>query len=303
MNIVQDKFYYDLIENSRYADKTRDAMLRVIRTMKTEFYDGEVTIHFIIFAPDLFLDALRKYVSGTKGKLGNATISSVTQEQFPKTILMLINLSSELRNANQKIYDKWLEIQRIIREPRKIHEIEGNPNARQMSEYVPLAKLIELRDALPDDSREKWLLTLYTDLPPARPKDYYDLPLTCSQIDGNSYRIDTGEIYLKEYKTAKIYKTIIHKVPLRMHRAVCEAYNANNQRVLFAGFKTVEQYQLWARNALRKLTGNNSICLKTLRNIYLTDKIDNIPNSEKRSLASSMGHSVDQQKKYVWNIK
>jgi integrase len=70
-------------------------------------------------------------------------------------------------------------------------------------------------------------------------------------------------------------------------------------------YSTANAWNKWANRAIKLLTGNQQIQLRTLRHIYISHLLKNndLTRGERKKIAEKMGHTVDTQDKYKWNIE
>jgi hypothetical protein len=123
--------------------------------------------------------------------------------------------------------------------------------------------------------------------------------------DKNYYHIPSKQFIFQRYKTQKKYGKQVIDIPENLNNILTEYLKRHNG-------KTKTEYSLLVKYDGEVITTNNAITRilnkifhknigsSMLRHIFLTSKYENI-NEEKEKDAQAMGHSVDQQNKYVLN--
>ena len=150
-------------------------------------------------------------------------------------------------------------------------------------------EIITARDALPKDSVEYVLLSLYTMTPPRRSMDYL-MSVGKPQEEGNWY--DGTNFYFNSYKTKKTYNTQVVPVPTKL-KEVLDSY------LLKRPFKSADllikksgipyktrDIQMTLNKILKK-----KISSTMLRSIYLSGKYKDVMEDMKDD-ATSMGTSL-----------
>jgi hypothetical protein len=150
-------------------------------------------------------------------------------------------------------------------------------------------EIITARDALPKDSVEYVLLSLYTMTPPRRSLDYL-MSVGKPQEEGNWY--DGTNFYFNSYKTKKTYNTQVVPVPHEL-KEVLDSYllkrpfKSADLLIKKSGipFKT-RDIQMTLNKILKK-----KISSTMLRSIYLSGKYKDVMEDMKDD-ATSMGTSL-----------
>ena len=162
------------------------------------------------------------------------------------------------------------------------------------------------------------MLTLYTDIPPAR-SDYYNTKIykeTPKNPDKENYVIlakNKGEIVLNDYKTSKKYGQIRIDLPEELLRQIHLSLEKEPRSYLFQSERFKKPYielkdpsgsfNSWANKTLKKLF-NEDFTLTMLRHIYITRrdlKLEEMSGTERNKIAKIMGHRTEQQQRYLWH--
>jgi hypothetical protein len=171
--------------------------------------------------------------------------------------------------------------------------------------------VIKKRDELPHGDA-KLLLSMYTYLPPVR-ADYYEVkinpnPVPAAMTKANFILLgqNTGEIILRDFKTAAKYKEIKHVLPKPLFDEIKAAVAQNARPYLFVMPTDPTRpydrgaFSKWANKTL-KATFGLPMTLTTLRHLYVsTLDFNKTKASELEKIGNSMGHSIAMQKGYQW---
>lgn len=190
--------------------------------------------------------------------------------QYPEHSILL----QKYKDLVQPLYDEINSTEKVIQE-------------------VPIswAEVISKRDALPIGSLEHVVLSLYTELPPRRNKDYLEMKLNTDE--GNTY--DGKQFTFKDYKTAYFYgKQTAEPTPLLKKtinkylagRATGYLLERDGKRLGANGITYILNYYL-----------GKGIGSTELRHIYISHATGDM-NKAKAKIAKQMGHSVAMQNAY-----
>ena len=116
--------------------------------------------------------------------------------------------------------------------------------------------------------------------------------------------------YFNDFKTAKVYGRIEIPLPKELVNQIHMSLEKEPRDYLFVNkkgekYSTANAWNKWANRAIKLLTGNQQIQLRTLRHIYISHLLKNndLTRGERKKIAEKMGHTVDTQDKYKWNIE
>jgi integrase len=172
---------------------------------------------------------------------------------------------------------------------------------RQKGTAITWEDLMAARKANPDNL----LLGFYTYLPPVR-ADYNAVHLLkpTDPIPENSNYIVLGTDYkvvLQEFKTAKTYKTIEHRLPEPLKKILDKSLKEQPRKYLFTLESgepmTPNYFSAWAGRQLTKLIGKKTN-LTAIRHAFVHNLDYNGPLRDLKSITDSMGHSVERSMLY-----
>lgn len=222
---------------------------------------------------------------------------------------ILHNINKELEETRNKMnvkeknnYMKWEDILKIKEDlKKKVEHFEDN-KAISHRQFATLKKYV--------------VLSLYTDIPPRRNRDYQECYIVYGDKhmtpDRNYYDIKDNKFVFNQYKTSKTYgkqeidisdnRELVKTLNLwyKFHPLTKDRYTKNlNVRLLVnydgSPLKSVNSIT----RILYSIFGGKKIGSSMLRHIYLTDKYKD-EMGEMRRDAEMMGHSQSQQKEYVF---
>jgi hypothetical protein len=326
-----DEFYLSALDRTpTLKEATKNLYLKNIERTKNEIWtstDKEVidkTLYIILHNPEVYFHRLNLYAEKTKGRIsadkdGNKkSLGAHAKDNLTSAIVSLYIHNENFRNDHYSSYEKWTKGQNALRKPIQDKYLTNKPTERQSSAYVTYKKVIEKRNALEDGSPEKLLLTLYSDIPPAR-SDYYDTKIykeAPQNPDTGNYVIlekIKGEIVLNNYKTSKKYGQIRIDLPEELLRQLHLSLEKEPRTHLFQSERFKKPYtelkdpsgsfNSWANKTLKKIF-NEDFTLTMLRHIYITRrdlKLEEQSGTERDKIARIMGHRVEQQQRYMWH--
>jgi len=139
------------------------------------------------------------------------------------------------------------------------------------------------------------------------------------QALGNFVVLDKTKpvLVLNEYKTSKKYKSIVVSLPQKIVKDIEASMKKVPREYLFVssrgrkpyhdGKNPEKAFNDWANYNLKKLFEKKEFHLTMLRHIYISRRdlegggIENWSGLEQDKVAKAMGHSVEQQRKYMWH--
>lgn len=216
----------------------------------------------------------------------------------------LAELTKEDREKNQnektqKQTDNWISWEDVMKKKKALLDLCATYKKTKMITPSMWENLLQLT-----------ILSLYTDIPPRRNQDYQDLYVVhkyddSKEKDRNYYDVAGQRFIFHKYKTAKKYGTQI--VDLKEYPDLIETLACYLKFHPLAGGKKGEfrllvhsdGSPLSAVNAVTRILNKifgKKIGSSMLRHIYLSDKYD---IDEMKEDAEKMGHSLDEQKKYM----
>ena len=250
-----------------------------------------------------------------------------TQKSYIAAILAVFRHNEGLKDQQQQAYQEWYaafqEINGAIDERYKNNE----PSARQKEGYVPYAEIVAKRDALPDGSDDRLLLSLYTYLPPLR-CDFnrlriYDAePVAASAPAAKdaaaaapaelNYIVlprraaggaNVALLVLGEFKTRAHHDEPLRKeLPEPLTEQLRLSVHARDRDWVFTdrsgGPYSAMSYTKWANRALARLFGR-PLTVSLIRHSFInTLDMNTLTVAEKEKIAHDMAHTVAMQDRY-----
>lgn len=187
------------------------------------------------------------------------------------------------------------------------------PTERQRQGLISFSEAVAARDELPYASDERILLGMYTYLPPARGGDYHALRIVQNESDdarGNSLVMtpDGCKVVLREYKTAKKHGVITMDLPTELTAEIKESLRVRPRKYLFHQVYHLDRpytraaFSVWSRTRMRQIFGKPTTPT-IIRHAFISHTVDfNRPLKELQELATTMGHTVAEQKRYQYIV-
>lgn len=253
-----------------------------------------------------------------------------TQKTMLGSILAVVKLFIT-KPTYKKVYNKYTE-----KLNGNVKEIESNTkihtkNDKQKENWVSWEEVEEIKNALHDKCKEFkkhitarqyntllqfFTLSLYTDIPPRRNKDYQDCYIVKKYHDKlpddrNYYSIQTHEFIFNKYKTSKTYGqqtiNITNNEPMKEAMDLYLKYHPlkkgrMGKNTMYALLVKNDGSPLPSINSITRLLNKvfkKKIGASMLRHIYLSSKYgDTIENMKED--ADAMGHSTEEaQNTYI----
>ena len=290
---------------------TKNPYLKKLDIVMTKFFETPVTVEWIIYHPDEFQVTCLAY-----GQSQDLSPKSTAQYIAPLMFIINNHASFNTRSgANKGLRQQWLAVREIIEKPDEEISIEHQPTERQKNGYIPFNELCAIRDALPDGSYKKLLLSMYTMIEPLR-SDFvatriYWYPPDPVTVEASNYIVlgphPIPRLFLNEYKTKGIYGQRVLDLPQQLVDQIQMSLDKNPERnLLFPSIRsgspfTINAFNKWANRLLKDICHNEYINLTQLRHIYLSRDdlgITTKTNGERRQVALKMCHSIGQQLQY-----
>lgn len=305
-----DEYYLGFIRRTRFLkENTKRLYLRKLQVI-TEVIWPRSTLKEVLSNPSEFLKRLDHYCQNKQGRLGRKTLGYHTRETYVSSIMALIIYNQKLKESECGTYESWLVISKKVKAINDAKYKSNCPTDRQKRGYVSYDRLLSMRDSLPLGSSRRLFLSMYIDIPPVR-NDYYSTRLYPSRVEdmsGNYIVMDESLLVLNNYKTSKRYGEITIDLPECLMKEI-EASLVKRPRVYLFSARDGEPYSkpgfnAWANRTLKSLFNKDRMTLSTLRHIYITRrdlKLEEKSGLEQDKIAKMMGHSVEQQKRYMWH--
>ena len=304
---------YNLIETiincTDLSHSTKQLYLKKLDIICYDIYSPTISLEYLICNPDEFSLKLNQYIY-------EKSYGDHTKESFVSPIITIFLHNSQLKNECHELYSKWVLLLKTIKEPLEHKYKTNEPTEKQKDAYIDYKDLVKIRDTQSMGSLQRLLLSMYIDIPPAR-SDYSYVKILYSEptaeILGSNYLViskNHNYLCLEKYKTSKTYGTIKIDIPINLIQEIKYSLELIPRTYLFISTKTNNPYpnenafNSWANNALKRMTKNNNINLTTLRHIYISRRdleVEKMSGLQQDEIAKQMGHSIEQQRKYLWH--
>jgi len=325
-----DQFYISAIERTpTLKNPTKVLYIKNINRIKHEVWtclDKDIidkTLYIILHNPKVYFQRLEAYSQKTEGRIAadgrgvKKGLGAHAKDNITSAIVSLYIHNESFRNDHYKTYELWVAGQNTLRKPIKDKYLTNKPSERQKSGYVSYNKVVEKRNTLEDGSPERLLLSLYTEIPPSR-SDYFNTKIYKKEppLKKENYIIlskTKGSLVLNNYKTSKKYGEIRIDLTPEILRQLNISLEKDPRDYLFMSQKFKKpfielkdpsgSFNAWANRVLKDLF-NKDFTLTMLRHIYITRrdlKLEEKSGTEREKIAKMMGHSVEQQGRYLWH--
>lgn len=262
--------------------------------------------------PEKIVAQLEKYKPTTKRNFLISIVSALNTDNNPKIKKLygkyydlMLNMNNEVKNIvhSADSLPEWkLIIEKLDALQKEVDEFKNNKTINP-TEYETLLKLV--------------VLSLYTLQAPRRNGDYLEMYIVEKYSpelsnEKNYLSRSTAEFIFNAYKTAKKYKQQIEKISpdmvevlkiyLKFHPLLKMGKLPKGiNEVKFLVYRDGEGVQ--QINAITRILNSvlgKGVASSKLRHVYLTSKYgDTLKEQEKD--AEAMGHSVAQQKEYIYS--
>jgi hypothetical protein len=309
-----DEYFLDYIKKSNLLKETsKKTYLTKLDNIRFKFFDKPKTIWWVLSNPELYEGALHKFINAIDPRIYDVP-SFHNSVLYTRILLSLFKNHSELQEKHKDLYMKWKGLRSKLNEPLEDHYISGDMTSRQEDSFMPFDKIVEIRDSLRDGSIEKLVLSVYSMIPPVRSdwqnvRIYDKIP---SKEEGNYIVLGTtNKLFLNEYKTSEVYGMITIDLPKELVNQIKLSLSERPREYLFVNrygtpYEKSNSYSTWINNMVRRVLNKPHFTLTMFRHIYLSRKdlpIQDLPITERRRVARSMGHSLSQQNSYVLKDK
>jgi hypothetical protein len=307
-----DQYFIDWLTNTNLLKPiTKKNYLQHILTMKTDLFNENKSIYWIIFHSDEFKDALLEFSQHKKGRVYDH-VPVTTLKAMTTVIISLILHHQDLQEHHPTILKEWKHLSEEIAEP-LTEQIDSNtPNQRQEKAFISYEDLCKIRDQLENGSDARLLLSLYTMIEPIR-SNFNRVRIYDNEPRGlppDNYIIlgKINKIIIQKYKTDEVYSPIINDLPDELVKQINSSLEKNPREWLFESsedepYDDPSSWNKWANRLMKKFLNNPYFSLTMFRHIYLSHfapEIQKMNRAEKKKIALKMGHSIDQQSKYIF---
>jgi integrase len=310
-----DSYYIDFIKNTKFLkDITKKIYLKKLATIQKDICPG-ASMETIINNPALFKKNMEAYANKTKGRIADS-LGNHARDILVTVIISLFLYNQQLKEDKYELYMEWKKIHDEIREPINNKYNSNEPTPKQKESYVSFDDVLKMRDSLKPGSMERLLLMMYTEIPPVR-SDYYhtriyrEIPPTFGTSTENHIVLNKKSpfLVLEKYKTAKTYGLIVIDLPQKLVNEIEISLVEYPRNYLFTSplgnpFDKENTFNKWANRILKRLFNKKNITLSMLRHIYISRrdlKLEEKSGLEQQQIAKLMGHSIEQQRKYLWH--
>jgi len=316
---MTDQVYINFVVETKFlSDGTKKTYLTKLKKIQTEIMPKP--IDYILHHPEEFDQMVRTFAQNTRGRTGQS-LGAHTIDSYFSAVISLFLYNQTLREKNHELFLKWKRLHEAVRQPINDKYKSNEPTERQQQAYLDFDQVVKIRDSLPVGSYEKLLIMLYTEIPPVR-SDYYRTHIV-TQFPGeakeseseneneNMLIIDekTSHIVLSKYKTAKKYGVIMIETTPELHLEIIESLIRYPRDYLFVGadgkpYQMENTFNKWANRTLKRIYNRQHFSLTMLRHIYISRrdlKLEEKSGLEQEQIAKIMGHSIEQQRRYLWH--
>jgi hypothetical protein len=265
-------------------------------------------LNYVLLNPEYAINQIMKYTEENGHGMHTA-------DKIARCFMAVFNFNQSFREENKEAFDSWNKI--VKKKIKNVIDAKYNSNAptdRQIGAYTSYENIIEKRNKLKKGSIERLLLFMYTAIPPVR-NDYHNLKIYFKKpkFDVNNYLIfrqkNNSVIVLNEFKTDKTYDSITINIPPELYDEIHDSLTKEPRDFLFVStqnglpYNSPNTFSKWANRTLKAIF-KNDISLTTLRHVYITRrdlKLETKSGIERKRIADIMGHSLNQQQKYLWH--
>lgn len=314
-----DNYYLEGIRKTNFlVDITKEKYIKRIIKIQKEIFNNK-SLDYIIKHPELFNEGLEKFAKEQGSRYDKTKpLSDHTKESYIKSLVAIFNHNQELKENEHELYKKWMEICYNIKGKVEDEYDKNEPSQRQKEAFIPFEDVVKIRDKLAEGYQERLLLSMYVEIPPVR-SDYFltkifnKMPTTVNEEENFIVLDDEEKTYflcLQKYKTSKRYKILIIDLPEVLVNEIKESIKIIPRNHLFVSCKDHKPYNKentfnrWANRTLQNITKKPTFTLTMLRHLYISRPDLDIQDKcglERKEIAKKMGHSIEQQRKYLWH--
>lgn len=241
-------------------------------------------------------------------------VSKVTLRTYIKTILATLKYSC-VKQHKPDVYEIWREyFNKLSKEIADVADM--NIAEDNYMEWTDVLERLKYLDQTNFGSIEHVTLALYTLIPPRRQLDYWKLA-TDPTLDTDDNKC-TGclwlrhppyKIMVREYKTMDQYDIYENELPesiVKIMNAYLTRRTKAQQTFLLCknngnAYGSLSTFTGANNDVLKRALNNPNASVNTLRHSYATfvNMDPDMMRKEKKEIARSMGHSLEQQQMYV----
>ncbi len=306
-----NKEYLDFVKNTKFlSNVTKEIYFKKIKEALE--LTGYKNISELLKNPERFAELITNYAKSHKGRTSE-TLGPHFVDSYFSAIISLFIYNQAMQEKEFDLFNKWKSLHSEIRKPINEKYKSNVPTKRQEDAYVPYNGIVEMRDSLPIGSPERLLLSMYTEIPPVR-SDYYKTRIFKSMpkdVKTNENFIVLNEkpiLILEKYKTVKTYGVITIDIPEKLKSEIEDSLRIKPREYLFVSssgkpYEKENSFNRWANRTLQSLF-NKGFTLSMLRHIYISRrdlKLEEKSGLVQDDIAKLMGHSVEQQRRYLWH--
>lgn len=314
MNLSDDQYIKPVMTTKFLSENTKKVYLKKLNTICQEITGGW-SIDNVLKHPEEFHKLLEIYGNKTKGHV-YPKLGTHAKEAYVSAIISLFIYNQKLKESRDDLFNQWKECHAKLKDPISKKYQSNEPSTRQAKGYISFIELITKKESLKAGSLERLLLTMYTEIPPVRSdyastRIYHTKDVVPSDYDGNYVVLDDmPRVMLQKYKTKKTYKVINITLPPKAVTEIYQSLILQPRGFLFVSTRSGKPYEnektfnTWANRTLKDIFANKHINLTMLRHIYISRRdleLETKSGLEQKKIADIMGHSIDQQRKYMWH--
>lgn len=258
---------------------------------------GLIDIHDIIMKPDTYIPLFKKwYPLATSHKIHFTAI------------LSLFRYNPDFKEQHPRIHEKWIKAFKEADDKVNERYETNEPTKRQIEGYVPYMEIIKVRDSLPKGHIHKLLLDMYTYVRPMR-CEYARIALYTSKkvpekVEPNYIHVhgQQARMILTHFKTRKHHEGYDIELQSELVTDLKHSLEEHPREWLFIDTKgrpyTPTLYTQWTSRVF-KLLFKRPLTVSLIRHSYInTIDFNTLSIKDKKSIALSMGHTVETQDRY-----
>lgn len=239
----------------------------------------------------------------------------IASEEIPLSVKKVLyntayNVAQTMFASDKKLVSHYAEKYKHFTGLADAHRVYARATDEQKENHVSMDDMVKMRNKLkqkitihrqPETDYRYLLLCLYTYIPPLRTKEWLDCHLLDNEPDknfkDNYINIQTGKMHIQKSKTEKKYGTRIIDIPNELIEILKENRKKTGSDLILHKVHDVETKN--TENNIAHMFSNifdKKIGVKLIRNIFISEKIDEgISAEERKKIAYIMGHSAAQQ--------
>jgi integrase len=288
-------------------DDTKAMYKRKIEVIQEDIWT-DVDLMHIVKHPKEFSERLE--VWGKKHKMSDHGVNG-----YYSALMSLFYHNQTFRESNWDLFKEWQKQHKELRRPIDERYLTNKPTHRQADSYVNYDTCVSIMNKLKDGSFERLLLGMYLLIPALRSdfaqvRLYHELPNNPPK-DLNYlvlHHPDGPVLVVQKHKTEDKYEEIRIQIPKLLEHQIKESLKQVKRDYLFVSskdntmYRTDRAWNQWANRTLSDVI-KKGFTLTMFRHVWLTREdldLKNKTGTELEKLASQMGHSISQQRKYIF---